>query len=164
HLKVMYDPNPNAFALGRHTICVTEGLFDLPDEMIEGILAHELDFAAVHISNADLGGLRLRVPGCQSHSHGHNHGCRDATQCLQADAAPFLLRNGRCLLRTSHCEEAHHGSHLVIARSTALRCTQEATQCSLFGLGCLGLEVTLHKGIPIGFGVCAFLYHCLSFL
>lgn len=53
-LKVMYDPNPNAFALGRHTICVTEGLFDLPDEMIEGILAHELGHLAYHHTDIQL--------------------------------------------------------------------------------------------------------------
>jgi len=48
NLKVSYDPNPNAFALGRHTICVTEGLFSLTDEQIEGILAHELGHLAYH--------------------------------------------------------------------------------------------------------------------
>lgn len=53
-LKVMYDPNPNAFALGRHTICVTEGLFDLPDEMIEGILAHEMGHLACHHTDIQL--------------------------------------------------------------------------------------------------------------
>ncbi len=53
-LKVMYDPNPNAFALGRHTICVTEGLFDLPDEMIEGILAHEVGHLACHHTDIQL--------------------------------------------------------------------------------------------------------------
>lgn len=48
HLKVMYDSNPNAFALGRRTICVTEGLFSLPDDMIEGIIAHEVGHLACH--------------------------------------------------------------------------------------------------------------------
>lgn len=48
HLKVMYDSNPNAFALGRRTICVTEGLLSLPDEMIEGIIAHEVGHLACH--------------------------------------------------------------------------------------------------------------------
>lgn len=48
HLKVMYDPNPNAFALGRRTICVTEGLLSLPDDMIEGIIAHEMGHLALH--------------------------------------------------------------------------------------------------------------------
>ena len=54
NLKVMYTPNPNAFALGRHTICVTEGLFDLPDEMIEGILAHEMGHLACHHTDIQL--------------------------------------------------------------------------------------------------------------
>ena len=54
NLKVMYDPNPNAFALGRHTICVTEGLFELPDDMIEGILAHEMGHLACHHTDIQL--------------------------------------------------------------------------------------------------------------
>ena len=53
-LKVMYDPNPNAFAVGRRTICVTEGLFDLSDEMIEGILAHEFAHLALHHTDIQL--------------------------------------------------------------------------------------------------------------
>jgi len=40
-LKVIYQPEPNAYAIGRRTICVTEGLFSLPDDVICGILAHE---------------------------------------------------------------------------------------------------------------------------
>ena len=47
-LKVMHDPEPNAYAIGTRTICVTEGLLDLPDEMIEGILAHEMGHLALH--------------------------------------------------------------------------------------------------------------------
>ncbi|MCR4907799.1 MAG: M48 family metalloprotease [Lachnospiraceae bacterium] len=47
-LKVMHDPEPNAYAIGRRTICVTEGLLDLSDEMIEGIIAHELGHLAMH--------------------------------------------------------------------------------------------------------------------
>lgn len=53
-IKVMYDPNPNAFAVGRKTICVTEGLFELPDEMIEGILAHEFAHLALHHTDIQL--------------------------------------------------------------------------------------------------------------
>lgn len=41
-LKVSYSPAPNAYAVGRRTICVTEGLFRLPDDVIQGILAHEV--------------------------------------------------------------------------------------------------------------------------
>jgi heat shock protein HtpX len=41
-LKVIYSPEPNAYAIGRRTICVTEGLLKLPDDVIMGILAHEV--------------------------------------------------------------------------------------------------------------------------
>lgn len=41
-LKVIYTPEPNAYAIGRKTICVTEGIFKLPDDVIQGILAHEI--------------------------------------------------------------------------------------------------------------------------
>ena len=41
-LKVIYTPEPNAYAIGRRTICITEGLFKLPDDVIQGILAHEV--------------------------------------------------------------------------------------------------------------------------
>jgi heat shock protein HtpX len=41
-LKVIYTPEPNAYAIGRRTICVTEGLFALPDDVVQGILAHEV--------------------------------------------------------------------------------------------------------------------------
>ena len=65
-LKVMYDPTPNAFALGRRTICVTEGLFSLPDEMIEGILAHEMGHLANHHSTIQLaiGGGNILMTFC----------------------------------------------------------------------------------------------------
>ena len=41
-LKVIYTSEPNAYAIGRRTVCVTEGLFRLPDDVIQGILAHEV--------------------------------------------------------------------------------------------------------------------------
>jgi len=41
-LKVIYTPEPNAYAIGRRTICVTEGLFKLPDDVVQGILTHEV--------------------------------------------------------------------------------------------------------------------------
>ena len=47
-LKVMHDPEPNAYAIGMRTICVTEGLLDLPEDMIEGVLAHEIGHLAIH--------------------------------------------------------------------------------------------------------------------
>lgn len=48
-LKVIYDPMPNAYAIGRRTLCVTSGLFKLSDEEIMGVLAHELG----HFANRD---------------------------------------------------------------------------------------------------------------
>ena len=45
-LKVMYTPEPNAYAIGRRTVCVTEGMFGLSDDEIQGILAHELGHLA----------------------------------------------------------------------------------------------------------------------
>lgn len=45
-LKVMYTPEPNAYAIGRRTICVSEGLFRLSDGEIKGILAHEVGHLA----------------------------------------------------------------------------------------------------------------------
>lgn len=47
HVRIMYDPNPNAFAIGIDTICVTEGLLDLPEHQIAGILAHEMGHLAL---------------------------------------------------------------------------------------------------------------------
>ena len=41
-LKVIYTPEANAYAIGRRTICITEGLFKLPDDVVQGILAHEV--------------------------------------------------------------------------------------------------------------------------
>ena len=42
HLTIVKEPNPNAFAIGRKTICVTEGLLTLSDEEIMAIFAHEI--------------------------------------------------------------------------------------------------------------------------
>lgn len=50
HLKIIHDPAPNAYALGRHTICVTDGLFELSDDMIMGVLAHEVGHIVNHHS------------------------------------------------------------------------------------------------------------------
>ena len=47
HLKIIPGNETNAYAIGRKTICVTEGVLSLPDEMIMGIFAHEVG----HIAN-----------------------------------------------------------------------------------------------------------------
>lgn len=45
-IKIIHDPVPNAFAIGRHTICITTGLLELPDDLILGVLAHEVGHLA----------------------------------------------------------------------------------------------------------------------
>ena len=47
HLKLIPGEEIGAYAIGRRTICVTEGVVNLPDEMIMGIFAHEIG----HIAN-----------------------------------------------------------------------------------------------------------------
>ena len=53
-LKVIYTPEPNAYAIGRRTICITEGIFKLPDDMIQGILAHEVAHLACRHTHIQL--------------------------------------------------------------------------------------------------------------
>lgn len=48
-LYMVEQQYPNAFALGRNTICVTSGLMCLNDDEIKGIFAHEF----AHLSNKD---------------------------------------------------------------------------------------------------------------
>lgn len=48
-LYINPDDSPNAFATGRQTICVTEGMLSMPDGMIKGALAHEFG----HLANKD---------------------------------------------------------------------------------------------------------------
>ena len=48
-LYMINDHYPNAFALGRNTVCVTRGLLHFDDEKIKGIFAHEFS----HLSNKD---------------------------------------------------------------------------------------------------------------
>ena len=65
HLKISNDPNPNAYAIGRHTIVVTEGLLDLPDSLIMGALAHEVGHLANRHSEIQLliGGSNVFITG-----------------------------------------------------------------------------------------------------
>ena len=41
------DETPNAFATGRKTICVTEGLLHVPEEQIKATLSHEFGHIAL---------------------------------------------------------------------------------------------------------------------
>lgn len=65
-LKIIHDNAPNAFAIGRKTICVTDGLLDFSDEEIMAVLAHEIGHLAYHHSAIQLliGGGNLFISGC----------------------------------------------------------------------------------------------------
>ena len=65
HLKIIHDDSPNAFAIGRKTICVTDGLLNLSDDEIMAIFAHELGHLAYHHSSIQLliGGGNLFISG-----------------------------------------------------------------------------------------------------
>lgn len=54
NVRYRRDPSPNAYAIGFHTICVTDGLMDLSDDMICGILAHEMGHLAMHHTSMQL--------------------------------------------------------------------------------------------------------------
>ena len=45
-VKIIRDETPNAFALGRHTIALTEGLLRLPDDIVMAVIAHEIGHLA----------------------------------------------------------------------------------------------------------------------
>ncbi len=47
-LYINDEREPNAFALGRSTVCVTKGLLALPDDQIKAILGHEMGHLANH--------------------------------------------------------------------------------------------------------------------
>lgn len=65
-LKIIHDQSPNAFAIGRRTICVTVGLLNLSDEEIMAVLAHEVGHIAYQHSTIQLliGGGNLFISGC----------------------------------------------------------------------------------------------------
>lgn len=46
NIKIIREQTPNAFALGRHTIALTEGLLQLPDEVVMAVIAHEIGHLA----------------------------------------------------------------------------------------------------------------------
>ncbi len=66
HLKIIHDQSPNAFVMGRRTVCVTDGLLNLSDEEIMAVFAHELGHLAYHHSSIQLliGGGNLFISGC----------------------------------------------------------------------------------------------------
>lgn len=58
-LFICNEQSENAFATGRRTICVTQGLLRMSDEQIEAILAHEFG----HLAHRDTDNLLLVVIG-----------------------------------------------------------------------------------------------------
>lgn len=46
NVKIIRDQTPNAFALGKHTIALTEGLLQLPDDVVMAVIAHEIGHLA----------------------------------------------------------------------------------------------------------------------
>lgn len=65
-LKIIHDQSPNAFAIGRRTVCVTDGLLNLSDEEIMAVFAHEVGHIAYQHSAIQLliGGGNLFISGC----------------------------------------------------------------------------------------------------
>lgn len=53
------DEEPNAFATGRNTVCITEGLLKLSNEEIKGVLAHEFG----HLSHKDTDAILVVAVG-----------------------------------------------------------------------------------------------------
>lgn len=64
-LRFIDDPAPMAYALGRKTICVTEGLLRMPDELIIGALSHEVAHLALKHMTTQLlfGGGNIFITG-----------------------------------------------------------------------------------------------------
>lgn len=64
-LKIIHDQSPNAFAIGRRTICVTDGLLNLSDDEIMAVFAHEVGHLAYQHSAIQLliGGGNLFISG-----------------------------------------------------------------------------------------------------
>lgn len=65
-LKIIHNQSPNAFAIGRRTICVTDGLLNLTDEEIMAVFAHEVGHLAYGHSAMQLliGGGNVFITGC----------------------------------------------------------------------------------------------------
>lgn len=65
-LKIIYDDAPNAYAVGRRTICVTSGILTLTDDEIMALFAHELGHIAYGHSTIQLliGGGNVLISGC----------------------------------------------------------------------------------------------------
>ena len=65
-VMIIHDSAPNAFALGKRTLCITDGLLSLSDDMILGVLAHEIGHLAYGHTVIQLliGGGNVFISGC----------------------------------------------------------------------------------------------------
>lgn len=65
-VMIIHDSAPNAFALGKRTLCLTDGLLSLPDNLILGILAHEVGHLSYGHTVIQLliGGGNIFISGC----------------------------------------------------------------------------------------------------
>lgn len=65
-VMIIHDSAPNAFALGKRTLCLTDGLLSLPDDLILGILAHEIGHLSYGHTVIQLliGGSNIFISGC----------------------------------------------------------------------------------------------------
>jgi len=66
HLTIINEPVANAFAIGRKTICVTEGLLNLSDKEIMAVFSHEIGHIVYKHSVIQLliGGGNVFISGC----------------------------------------------------------------------------------------------------
>lgn len=66
NIKIIRDDSPNAFAIGKHTIAITNGLLKLPDEYVLAVIAHEVGHLAYGhtIIQLLIGGANVFISGC----------------------------------------------------------------------------------------------------
>ena len=65
NLWLIHEPAPNAYAIGRRTICVTDGFFNLSDTEMMGLIAHEMGHLANRHTEIQLliGGGNIFITG-----------------------------------------------------------------------------------------------------
>jgi Zn-dependent protease with chaperone function len=65
NLWLIHDPAPNAFAIGRRTICLTDGAVELSDSALMGLIAHEMGHLANKHTDIQLliGGANIFITG-----------------------------------------------------------------------------------------------------
>lgn len=65
YVRIMHESEPNAFAIGTNTICVTEGMLSMPENLMAGVIAHEMGHLAMQHTVIQLliGGGNLIITG-----------------------------------------------------------------------------------------------------